>query len=163
MQKTDRPARKALTYEEAFSRMAALCSVSEHCESEIREKLQRAAMSVSDVQRIVDRLYDEQYLDTARYCRAFSRDRLRFNHWGRVKIQLALRQKGLPDADIHQALEDLPEEEYCQILADILAQKARSLHDEDDYTRRDKLIRFALGRGFTMNEISNSERHEKDE
>ena len=137
----------------ALSRMAAFCSTGEHCESEVREKLQKAAVSATVADRIVARLYDEQYLDTARYCRAFARDKLLFNHWGRVKIGQALRMKGLPQADIATALDELPEEEYKEILAALLAQKARSLHDEDDYIRRGKLIRFALGRGFTMEEV----------
>jgi regulatory protein len=142
-----------MTYEQALGRMAALCSTAEHCESEIREKLQRAALPETDIQRIVDYLYDEQYMDTARYCRAFAHDRLRFAHWGRVKIQQALRQRGLPDNDIRQALADLPADEYCRVLEELLEQKARSLHEEDDYTRRGKLIRFAVGRGFTIDEV----------
>lgn len=148
-----------MNYEEAFSRMAALCSVSEHCESEIREKLQKVAMPVHDIQRVIDALYDGGYLDTARYCRAFSRDKLRFAHWGRIKIQQALRMKGLPDSDIRQALSALDEElgdDYRRILKDALEQKNRTLHDEDDYTRRGKLIRFAASRGFTPDEILNA-------
>lgn len=134
--------------------MAAFCSISEHCESEVRERLQKAGVSPDEADRIVDYLYDEQYLDAARYCRAFSRDRLRFAHWGRVKIQQALRLKGLPDADIRQALEELPEDEYLSILRSILQQKRRSLPDDEDaYTLRGKLIRFATGRGFSMDEI----------
>ncbi len=147
---------KVLSFDEGLSRMAALCSVSEHCESEVREKLQKVAMPTADIQRIVDRLYDDDYLNTARYCRAFSRDKLRFAHWGRIKIQQALRMKGLPDADIRQALNDLDEElgeEYRSILEEALEQKSRTLHDEDDYTRRGKLIRFAASRGFTPDEI----------
>ena len=147
---------KVLSFDEGLSRMAALCSVSEHCESEVREKLQKVAMPAADIQRIVDRLYDDDYLNTARYCRAFSRDKLRFAHWGRIKIQQALRMKGLPDADIRQALNDLDEElgeEYRSILEETLEQKSRTLHDEDDYTRRGKLIRFAASRGFTPDEI----------
>lgn len=147
---------KVLSFDEGLSRMAALCSVSEHCESEVREKLQKVAMPAADIQRIVDRLYDDDYLNTARYCRAFSRDKLRFAHWGRIKIQQALRMKGLPDADIRQALNDLDEElgeEYRSILEEALEQKSRTLHDEDDYTRRGKLIRFAASRGFTPDEI----------
>ena len=147
---------KVLSFDEGLSRMAALCSVSEHCESEVREKLQKVAMPTADIQRIVDRLYDDDYLNTARYCRAFSRDKLRFAHWGRIKIQQALRMKGLPDADIRQALNDLDEElgeEYRNILEEALEQKSRTLHDEDDYTRRGKLIRFAASRGFTPDDI----------
>lgn len=142
-----------MTYEQALGRMAALCSTAEHCESEIREKLQRAALTEADIQRIVDYLYDEQYMDTARYCRAFAHDRLRFAHWGRVKIQQSLRQRGLPESDIRHALDDLPSDEYSRVLEGLLEQKARSLHDEDDYTRRGKLIRFAAGRGFTIDEV----------
>lgn len=145
-----------MNYEDAFSRMAALCSVSEHCESEIREKLQKAAMPAYDIQRLIDALYDGGFLDTARYCRAFSRDKLRFAHWGRIKIQQALRMKGLPDGDIRQALRALDEElgeDYLRILRETLKQKDQALHDEDDYTRRGKLIRFAAGRGFTLDEI----------
>lgn len=132
--------------------MAALCSVGEHCASEIREKLQRAALPAEEIQRVVDRLTEERYLDTARYCRAFSRDKLRFAHWGRVKIEQALHTKGLPETDIREALDELPADEYVQILKDVLQQKARSLHDKDDYTRRGKLLRFAAGRGFTLAE-----------
>lgn len=145
-----------MAFEESYSRMAALCSISEHCESEIREKLQKAAVSDDDAQRIIDDLYREGFLDTARYCRAFSRDKLRFDHWGRVKIQQALRMKGLPDEDIREALCALDEElgdDYTAILRSTLDQKNRTLHDTDNYIRRGKLIRFAASRGFTIDEI----------
>jgi regulatory protein len=64
--------------------------------------------------------------------------------------------KGLPDADISDALHDLPENEYRQVLDDTIAQKERSLHDEDNYARRGKLMRFAASRGFTADEIMNA-------
>ena len=142
-----------MTCEQALSRMAAFCSTAEHCESDVREKLQKAGVSADDIQRIVDYLYDEHYLDTARYCRAFAHDRLLFAHWGRLKIQQALHLKKLPERDIRTALAELPEEEYNKILGDVLDQKVRTLSDEDEYTRRGKLIRFASGRGFTLDEI----------
>ena len=44
---------------------------------------------------IIDRLIDEKFIDERRYCRAFVNDKLRFNHWGRVKIQAKLREKKL--------------------------------------------------------------------
>lgn len=133
--------------------MAALCSLSEHAESEVRERLQKAAIPVSDIQKIIDRLYKEDYLNTSRYCHAFAHDRLRFAHWGRMKIQQALRLKGLPESDVRQAIDDLPEEEYHEALRATLEQKLRSLTDDDEYTRSAKLMRFAAARGFTPSEI----------
>ena len=147
---------KPLSFDAALTRMAALCSVSEHCESEIREKLQRAGMTHDDIDRIVDHLYDEDFLNTSRYCRAFAHDKLLFAHWGRFKIQQALRMKGLPATDISEALDTLPEDDYRKILEDLLDQKARTLTDEDEYIRRGKLMRFAAGRGFTLDEINDA-------
>ena len=134
--------------------MAALCSVAEHCESEIREKLVRAGISTDDADRIIDRLYDEDFINTGRYCRAFVRDKFRFARWGRLKIGQALRLKHLPDNDIRQAIdEELPAAEYHALLEHLIQQKADTLpSDLDAYTRRGRLIRFALSRGFTMNE-----------
>lgn len=144
-----------MDYDTALSRMAALCSLSEHCESEIRQKLQKAAISVDDSDRIIDKLYEDGYLDTARYCHAYAKDQLRFAHWGRIKIEQALRMKKLPSSDIRKALEELDEEEYKRVLEGVMRQKARTLSDEDEYVRRGKLMRFAAGRGFTPDEIMN--------
>lgn len=142
-----------MSREEALSRMTALCSTAEHCESDVRERLQRAALVDADIDSIIDYLYKENYLNTARYCTAFSRDKLRFARWGRIKIGQALRQRRLPQQDIDNALDALPEDEYEEICEGVMAQKARTLRSgEDTYTRRNKLLRFALGRGFTMDE-----------
>lgn len=144
---------KKVTPEAAFNKMAALCSLSEHAESDIRERLQKAALSDEEIQKIIVRLYEEDYLNTSRYCRAFAHDRLRFAHWGRVKIQQALRMKGLPQSDIKEAIDNLPDDEYLAALQATLEQKARSIGDDDEYARRAKLIRFAAARGFTPSEI----------
>lgn len=144
---------KTMDFDAALARMAARCSISEHCESEIREKLQRAGVSAPDIERIVERLYDGGYLDTARYCRAFAHDKLRFQRWGRLKIQQALRMKDLPSADIREALETLSADEYDAALHDLIRQKESTLSDEDDYIRRGKIMRFVASHGFTPDEI----------
>lgn len=141
-----------MTYDEALGRMSALCSTGEHCESDVRQRLQRADVIEADIDRIIDYLYKEDYINDARYCLAFSRDKLRFQHWGRVKIEQALRLKGLPKASIAAALDELPQDEYEAILENALQQKARSIKADNAYTLRNKLLRFAIGRGFTMDE-----------
>lgn len=141
------------TYEQGLSRMAAFCSTAEHCEYDVRQKLQKAALSVEDIDAIVKQLFKEGFLDNARYCRAYADDQLRFAHWGRVKIQQGLRMKGLPEADISTAIDLLDGEEYHSVLSNIIKEKERTLDDDNDYLRRGKLIRFAAGRGFTVDEI----------
>ena len=149
-----RNALQKLTFEEALFKASALCSGSEHCISDIREKLYRWGVDKDDFDRIVDRLVDERYIDEGRYASAYVRDKYRFSHWGKVKIQAMLRQQRICSADIANAFEEIDDGEYQQILRDLIESKRKSIKDEDEYTVRGKLIRFALQRGFEMEEIS---------
>lgn len=137
-----------MTQNEALSRAAALCSRTEYCERQIREKLQKWEVSTSDSEAVIQRLYDENFLDTNRYCHAFCSDKFRHNRWGRMKIRQALCLQGLPSADIQEALDCIDRQEYRDALLHILAQKNKTIKDNDDYTRKAKLARHALSKGF---------------
>lgn len=102
---------------------------------------------------IIAHLEKERYLDAVRFCRFFVRDKYRFNQWGRMKIVQALRMKQLDAAQIQEGLEEIDEGEYLRMLERLLKQKARSVKAASGYERNAKLIRFAAGRGFTMDEI----------
>ena len=98
--------------------------------------------------RIVARLVKERYIDDERYARAFVKDKIRYNKWGRRKVQQALWLKHI-DADIQQrVLDEIDEKEYLDVLRPLLKQKRKSIKAESDYELNQKLVRFALGRGF---------------
>lgn len=73
--------------------------------------------------------------------------------WGRMKIAQMLRMKRLSDEDIRAGLEEIDTEEYDGILKKMLKQKMRGIKAANDYERSMKLIRFAVGRGFTLEEV----------
>lgn len=145
---------RQLTYEQALTRITSLCSASEYCIHDINEKLYRWGISNTDSERIIDYLLDEKYIDEARYAQAYTNDKLRFSHWGRIKIKSMLRMKHISDRDINNAFDNISEEEYESILRDIIKGKAKSEGDAEDYASRAKIIRFALQRGFEMEEIT---------
>lgn len=148
-----RTASHTLTYEQALQRATALCSGSEHCVSDMMEKLSRWGLSRQDSERVVDYLLDEKYIDELRYVRAYVSDKVRFSHWGRVKIRAMLRMLRISDADINEALDDIDEQQYLNVLKDVIVAKRRSIGDDGSYASRTKIIRFALQRGFEMHEI----------
>ena len=76
---------KTLTPPEALHRAAALCSSSEHCIADIREKLSRWGIGEPDARTIVERLVQERFIDEGRYAIAFAKDKFRFSGWGRIK------------------------------------------------------------------------------
>ena len=140
--------KKDMTEQEAYLQLAALCAQAEHCQQEMRDKMRRWELDETAQNRIVARLVKECYVDDERYARAFVKDKIRYNKWGRRKVQQALWQKHI-DTDIQQqVLDEIDEKEYLDILRPLLKQKRKSIKAESDYELNQKLIRFALGRGF---------------
>ena len=145
--------KKEMTEQEAFLQLAALCAQAEHCEQEMRDKLKRWGIDESAQDHIIERLIRERYIDNERYARAFVKDKIRYNKWGRRKVQQALWLKRI-DKDIQQrVLDEIDDQEYLSVLRPLLKQKRRSVKAESDYELNQKLVRFALGRGFTFDII----------
>ena len=114
----------------------------------MRDKMRRWELDETVQNRIIDRLIKERYVDDERYARAFVKDKIRYNKWGRRKVQQALWMKRI-DADIQQrVLDEIDEKEYLDVLRPLLKQKRKSIKAESDYELNQKLLRFALGRGF---------------
>ena len=145
---------RVLNFEQGLQRAAGLCCQSEHCVADITEKLLHWGVSREDSDRIIDRLIDEKYIDESRYALAYVRDKVRFSHWGRVKIKSMLRMLRISEQDIRNAFDSFDEDEYLAVLEGVIETKRRSLPEADSYASRVKLIRFALQRGFEMHEIT---------
>ena len=145
--------KKEITEQEAFLQLATVCAQAEHCEKEMRDKLKRWGIDESAQDRIIQRLINERYIDDERYARAFVKDKIRYNKWGRRKVQQALWLKHI-DPEIQQrVLEEIDDSEYLDVLRPLLRQKRKTVKAESDYELNQKLVRFALGRGFTFDII----------
>lgn len=103
--------------------------------------------------RILSRLETEKYIDDERYCRAFVKDKFRFAKWGKVKIAQGLYMKKISSDTVWRYLNEIDEEEYLQVLNGLLASKRKSIHARNEYELNQKLIRFAMSRGFEMKDI----------
>ena len=145
--------KKEITEQEAFLQLAALCAQAEHCQQEMRDKMRRWELDETVQIRVLDRLVKERYIDDGRYARAYVKDKIRYNKWGRRKVQQALWQKRI-DADIQQqVLDEIDENEYLDVLRPLLKQKRKSVKAASDYELNQKLVRFALSRGFDFSII----------
>ena len=144
---------KEVTEQGAYLQLAQLCARSEHCQHDLLEKMRRWEMSDEAQARVMQRLVSERYVDDERYARAFVRDKIRYNKWGRRKVEQALWQKRIDEDIRQQVLDEVDDEEYLSVLRPLLKQKQRSTKAESDYELNQKLVRFALGRGYTYDII----------
>lgn len=145
--------KKEYSVEEARNKAEAYCSVAERCPMEVATKLTQWGVSAESVDEIIGQLIKEKFIDSLRYAKAFTRDKYRFNQWGRVKIAQALRMKQIASTEIRLALEEIDEEEYRSILRSLMAKKLKTIKTANDYERSGKLIRFAVGHGYEMESI----------
>lgn len=145
--------KQPISPENALARVAALCSRCEQAEADIRKKLSDWGISRNNADKIIQRLIEEKYLDEERYATAFTRDKFRFDGWGRIKITYNLKMKQISSEYIENALSKIDDDEYLQTLERILRNKLRSVSDKDDVQKKASLLRFASSRGYEPNLI----------
>jgi regulatory protein len=136
-------------YNRALQKAMALCSRSEKCVRDIREKM--ASWDITDpgsVENLISELKEEGFIDEKRYASAYAREKHRFNGWGKHKISLMLGSKGIEKEIIREALEGIDQDEYRKTLKKDLLKKRSSVKAVNQYDLKGKLIRFAASRGY---------------
>ena len=145
--------KKEITEQQALSRLMALCARGEHSSGEMLQKMRLWGLADEAQARIMERLTKNRFVDDERFARAFVNDKIKYNQWGRRKIEQALWAKGV-DHDVQQrVLDAVDNEEYIKVLRPLLRSKERSITARNEFERQMKLIRFAQSRGFSMAEI----------
>lgn len=138
---------------QALRKLANLCSKSEHCSGEMLTKMQQWGLDDESQAEVLSKLIEGKYIDDERFCRFFINDKIKYNKWGRRKIEQALWQKRM-DTDIsHKILDEIDDSEYITVLRPLLKIKEKSIQANNAYEQKMKLIKYALGRGFTLDII----------
>ena len=144
---------KEMTEHQVLARLTAECAKAEHCMGEMLGKMRRWGID-DDVQaRVMAYLIKGKYVDDERFCRLFVRDKIRFNGWGRRKVEQALYQKRIDKVVSGPILDAIDDSEYINVLRPLIRSKRKSIKAANEYERNQKLMKFALSRGFEWNII----------
>ena len=144
---------KQKTEQEALITLTALCASGEHCSQEMLDKMTRWQLPEEEQARVIEYLVKNSYIDEERFTHAFVMDKIRYNKWGRRKIEQALWQKRITKDIQTKILDEIDENEYLNVLRPLLKSKRRCIQAKNDYELNMKLIKFALSRGFTFDLI----------
>ena len=137
-----------LVANEAFAKMAQICSRSEQCSADIRKKIIAYELVEEVVDEIIEKLKAEKYLNDERFVKAYVADKFKFNKWGKVKIRHYLRMKQLPDNIIENGLDEIDEDQYKKVLIKTMKDKAKSVKKKNRFEKMGQIIRFTQNRGF---------------
>ena len=121
-----------MTYEMALQRLSALCASAEHCEYEMTEKMRKWEVEESDCERIMEYLRKAKFVDDERYARAFVKDKIKYNKWGRRKVEQGLWAKHIAEDIRQRVLDEVDESQYKSVRTDLLKSTRRSIKAAND-------------------------------
>ena len=142
-----------MSEKEVLLKLTALCARGEHCQHDMLEKMSRWGVDEAIQASVMAYLTDHHYVDDERYARAYVNDKIKYNHWGRRKVEQGLWQKHIDPSLQQRVLDDIDDSLYVDILRPLLQQKRRTTRADSDYELNQKLMKFALSRGFTYDII----------
>lgn len=143
----DKPA-KTYTPAEALPKIAAFCAYQERTQKEVAEKLKSYGLDEDEAGEIIIRLGREKLLDEERYAQSYARGKHRTNGWGRRRIKLEMKAKGLSDYCIKSGLKELDGDEYYDKLKQLLGQRDAREKETHPMKRKMKLMAYLTQKGY---------------
>ncbi len=133
----------------ALDKLRNICSRQEKCPADVVALMKKWDVSVENHSKIINQLKNEKYLDEKRYANAYVRDKVRFDHWGFIKIRIMLNQKGIDRSIIDDAIGDYDLTAYKSMIEAELKKKRRSVTG-NPYEIWAKMARYGTSRGYEM-------------
>lgn len=143
---------KYWTDDEGLENMKKYCVEQDRCQSEVRSKLIDHQIYGERTEGIIADLISEGYIDEQRFADSYTRGKFRMNQWGKTKIKQGLKQKQISEYCIKRAFKEIDDEVYLETLSNLLKKKVSSISG-NAYQKKQKLIQYALSKGFESNII----------
>lgn len=114
--------------------------------SEIRRHLQNRVSEEAAVERAIEILQTEGYLDDARYARLFSEDKRTLEEWGRERIERALRERGIDREVVDETLAGSSDQSELERALSLL--RRRFPEPPRDRRERDRALGMLIRKGY---------------
>ena len=130
-------------------------------EKQVRDHLKNNNIEQDIIDDTIFYLNEEKFLDDYEYASLFSRDKLKLNKYGKNKIRLSLKSKGIDNNIIDEVLLDIPEDIEYENLLNAARKKIKSLNNDEKYY--EKLVRHLIYKGYNYDLIKKAISEIKDE
>lgn len=134
--------------EKAWIRIQKYCAWQERCHSEVRQKLVSLGVRGLELEEMIVKLIEQNFLNEERFSKAFAGGKFRVKKWGRNKIRQELKQRQISDYCIQSGLNEIDEETYLQTLTELLFRKSRDYKNKSDFELNGNLAAFCIRKGW---------------
>jgi regulatory protein len=132
-------------FQQAYERITKLIAHRPRSEAEVRRRMERQGVTPDLAERVIERLATVGLLNDAEFAQLWVENRETFRPRSRHMLRYELRQKGLDEEVIAQALQQVDEKESAHRLA---LQQGRRLSRLDWPAFRRKLTGYLARRGY---------------
>ena len=139
---------KKLTQQEALAKIQHYCAYQERSHKEVKNKLFDFGLHSDEVDELLARLITEGFLNEERFAKAFAGGKFRMKKWGRLKIEHELEHRGLTKNCIARGINEIDKSDYTKTLKALIAKRVKQTPEGNPFTRRNKVARFAISKGY---------------
>lgn len=138
------------TYTRAKSAALSYISYRLRSRAEVDQNLQKKGFDQSIRKRVLNDLKNLHLLDDDAYAATFIKDKIQLSHYGPVRIRALLRERGVENFVIEDALSSVTEDVYRDAARKAVNKKNYTLQKFDKKKRKQKIFELLSYRGFPL-------------
>ena len=139
---------KTYSVEEALLKLQNYCSYQERCHQEVRQKLIGMRMIPEAIDQIIVHLLEHNFLNEERYAKTYVSGKFRIKKWGRRRLTLELKKKGVSKFNINQAVREIKDNEYIETFNALAEKRVDYIRETNKLKKKKKLVDYLLYRGW---------------
>lgn len=146
--------KKLFTFDEIKQKLMHYCAYQDRCHYEVEQKMREFVLIPEAKDEILLYLISENYLNEERYTRSYIRGKFYMKSWGRNKIRLNLKQKGITEKLIAKCMDEIDDSDYQKTIQKIWNQYWQKQKGLQEYQKKIRTMRYLLSRGFEYDVVN---------
>ena len=132
----------------ALEKARAWCAYQDRCQMEVRKKLYEWGQQKEVVESHIGTLIGEDFINEERFAKSFARGKFRIKKWGRIKITMELKSRGISPPCINTAMKEIDREDYAETVLRLIEKLKITTKERDLRIKDYKIHTYLLTRGF---------------
>ncbi|OUD36017.1 regulatory protein RecX [Flavobacterium sp. FPG59] len=145
--------KEVFSIKEAIKKIEHYCAYQERCHDEVVQKLRTMKMDTDEIDTIIVKLIQDNFLNESRFACSFARGKHRIKFWGKNRIVNELKFRNIGQYNINLALKEISNEEYLDTFEKIATRNWDSIKETNLQKKRKKFCDYLLRKGFESNLI----------
>ncbi|MFC0344175.1 regulatory protein RecX [Epilithonimonas hispanica] len=140
--------KKSPTFDEIKLKLVNYCVYQDRCHYEVERKMREFLLIPEAKDEIFLYLMNENYLNEERFTRSYIRGKFYIKHWGRNKIKMNLKQKGITEKLISKCMDEIDVDDYEKAFMKIYHDYFSKQKGMKDYQKKSKTIKHLISKGY---------------